>query len=345
MVLFVYLSAVVPRLVFMLHTLLAVWRVTVVRENPMYWLLLLLILLTLVEMIVTLTIQKGKDYKGFSPALFFYLINIIPSVWLLELYQLDIRIHSSDCSTNSSNKCTHFVHSTDQISYNLSTEEQPVKRPENSSNSIDVVINFLNSTLDWNLSFHQTLLILLIIGKWILPMGVGVNRDQLSQLLLTFVGIAADILEFKSETLSEKEVRCHAELVYAILAIWTWSMLQFPLDLTVLQKTEGQRPHGNTSDRKAHLFKNSADLWNITISVLIQDGPFFIFRLFLMFHQGIVHQMLLFFTIKNALVLTLQFYRLTLIYLEMRQPCKEQQQTTTEVNVSTCATEMDDIVE
>ncbi|XP_078421375.1 transmembrane protein 26-like [Cetorhinus maximus] len=345
MVLFVYLSAVVPRLIFVFHTVLAVWRVTLVKENPMYWLLLLLTLLMLVEMVVTLTIQKGKEYKGFSPALFFYLINIIPPVWLLELYQLERHIRTTDCSSmNSSIKCTHFTPSTEQFINHASTEEPSKQSPRNSSNSTNLVINW-TTTLDWTLGFHQTLMILLIIGKWILPMGVGINRDQLSQLLLTFVGIAADILEFKSETLSEKGVRCHCELVYAILAIWTWSMLQFPLDLTVLQKTEGPLPHGDTSGHKAQLYKYSADLWNITISVLIQDGPFFIFRLFLMFHQQIVHQMLLFFTIKNALVLTLQIYRLALIYLEIRQLCQKRQQTTTETNVSTCTTEMDDIVE
>ncbi|XP_067909418.1 transmembrane protein 26-like [Heterodontus francisci] len=337
MILLVFLSAVVPRLVFVFHTVLAVWRVTLVKDDPMYWLLLLLILLTLVEMIVTLTIQKGTDYKGFSPALFFYLINIIPPVWILELHQLDKRIHSDECnSMNYSVKCTHLV---------PSTEEPTTERHKNSSNSITMVINFLTTAPDWTLGFHQTLLILLIIGKWILPMGVGINRDQLSQLLLTFVGIAADILEFKSETLSEQGVRCFPELVYAILAVWTWSMLQFPLDLTVLQKTEEPLSHGNTPTRKIQLYKYSADLWNITISVLIQDGPFFVFRLFLMFNQRIIHQMLLFFTIKNALVLTLQIYRLVVIYLEMRQSCQKQQHVTTEVNVSASVTEMDDIPE
>ena len=56
---------------------------------------------------------------------------------------------------------------------------------------------------DWILALHQMMLILLIVGKWLLPSGVGVTRDQLSQLLLVFVGIAADILEFTSETLSD----------------------------------------------------------------------------------------------------------------------------------------------
>lgn len=113
---------------------------------------------------------------------------------------------------------------------------------------------------DWILALHQILLILLIVGKWLLPLGGGVTRDELSQLLLIFVGTAADILEFTSETLSDIKWRfsgCsslfehksetfvlkpivifHAlpresspQLVHIILAVWTWSMLQFPLHL------------------------------------------------------------------------------------------------------------------
>lgn len=55
----------------------------------------------------------------------------------------------------------------------------------------------------WILALHQTVLILLIVGKWLLPLGGGVTREELSQLLITFVGTAADILEFTSETLSD----------------------------------------------------------------------------------------------------------------------------------------------
>ena len=56
---------------------------------------------------------------------------------------------------------------------------------------------------DWILALHQVLLILLIVGKWLLPAAAEVNRDKLSQLLLIFVGTAADILEFTSETMSD----------------------------------------------------------------------------------------------------------------------------------------------
>lgn len=59
----------------------------------------------------------------------------------------------------------------------------------------------------WTLGLHQTFLLLLIIGRWLLPIGGEITRDQLSQLLLMFVGTAADILEFTSETLEIKDIR------------------------------------------------------------------------------------------------------------------------------------------
>lgn len=56
---------------------------------------------------------------------------------------------------------------------------------------------------NWILGLHQALLVLLIVGKWLMPNEGGLTRDELSQLLLIFVGTAADILEFTSETLND----------------------------------------------------------------------------------------------------------------------------------------------
>ena len=42
---------------------------------------------------------------------------------------------------------------------------------------------------------EQLLLLFLIIGRWMLPKG-DLTHDQLSQLLLVYIGTAADIVEF-----------------------------------------------------------------------------------------------------------------------------------------------------
>uniref|UniRef100_A0A8C0BUF3 Transmembrane protein 26 n=1 Tax=Buteo japonicus TaxID=224669 RepID=A0A8C0BUF3_9AVES len=175
-----------------------------------------------------------------------------------------------------------------------------------------VFVNHLSTICEtvWTLALHQTFLLLLVVGRWLLPIGVEITRDQLSQLLLMFVGTAADILEFASETLDIEDVRKNHALINAILAVWTWSMLQFPLDLAVLQL--------KLRIPSLLLCRYSAELWNIGVSLFIQDGPFFIVRSILMGHFRIFNQMLVFFTAKNILVVTLQLYRLAVITLDFR---------------------------
>ena len=48
---------------------------------------------------------------------------------------------------------------------------------------------------------HQLILFIIIIGRWMLPKAKGLTRDQLSQILLVFIGAGADILEFVTESI------------------------------------------------------------------------------------------------------------------------------------------------
>ena len=52
---------------------------------------------------------------------------------------------------------------------------------------------------------EQILLLILILGRWLLPKG-KLTHDQLSQLLLVYIGTAADIVEF-FEAFNEEQVR------------------------------------------------------------------------------------------------------------------------------------------
>ncbi|XP_056385846.1 transmembrane protein 26 [Hyla sarda] len=290
----VFLSAVVPRFLFMLHSVVGVWRVTVLKNDKIYWLLALVNILLCIEMVLTLKLKKGRGLKWVSPPIFCYLLSIVPSLWLLEI---NIGLQSCDNKTTVNITLNH-----------------------NHTDLIQTSIQFVESLNEicqsaWTLALHQTFLLLLIIGKWLLPIGDGVTRDQLSQLLLMFVGTAADILEFTSETLEEAAIRSNITLVYVILGVWTWSMLQFPLDLAV-QNIGCQE--GSSTKRNLCLLicRYSADLWNIGISLLIQDGPFLISRIILMAFFKITNQMLVFFAAKNCLVVLLQLYRLVVILID-----------------------------
>ena len=52
---------------------------------------------------------------------------------------------------------------------------------------------------------HQSILFVIVIGRWMLPTASDVSRDQLSQILMVFIGVGADILEFVTETLKVKK--------------------------------------------------------------------------------------------------------------------------------------------
>ncbi|XP_023695956.2 transmembrane protein 26 [Paramormyrops kingsleyae] len=292
-----FICAIITRFLFILVAFLGVFGVTWVKKDPYYWLLTLLFLPLIFEMFLTLKMRKGEDYKWFSPAILLFLISIIPSIWILELYHQENKLNYPQCKRLDSLENVMSI-------LNMTMRNQTLTELDGLLSK--VCVN------DWILALHQILLILLIVGKWLLPKGGSVTRDGLSQLLLIFVGVAADILEFTSEILSDvKESR--PEFVYIILGVWTWSMLQFPFHVTVVIPGSADA----TEDQSMScLRRRFSDIWGITESVLTQDGPFLVVRLLVMIKYKVFHQMLVFFTIKNFLVVILNFYRLYAIMSE-----------------------------
>ncbi|XP_066205851.1 transmembrane protein 26 isoform X1 [Saccopteryx leptura] len=310
--------ALATRLLFFLHSLVGVWRVAEARKEPRYWLLALLNLLLFLETALTLKFKHGRGCKWFSPAIFVYLINIVPSLWILEVH------HGNQYCSSQSERMSQNTSSKEDFNQTLISSEQ-THGVDKLIETAKVFVHNLSTVCekDWTLALHQTFLLMLIIGRWLLPIGATITRDQLSELLLMFVGTAADILEFTSETLAIKNVRNNPVLVYAILFIWTWSMLQFPLDLAVQHVV---RPSSLTAQRFPSLFfcQYTADLWNIGISVFIQDGPFLVMRLILMTYFKVINQMLVFFAVKNFLVVMLHLYRLVVLALDVRASLRHQ---------------------
>ncbi|XP_037321682.2 transmembrane protein 26-like [Pungitius pungitius] len=302
---FKFISAITTRALFILVSLMGIWRVTWVKNDPIYWLLTILFLPLVVEMIITLKSRKGQDYKWFSPAIFLFLISIIPSIWILELNHQEDSI--AQCKNFDSWQNLSNVSSRNETNGNL-TSQSYLK-------SVNQVFKTICPNV-WILGLHQSALLLVIVGRWLLPLGGGVTRDELSQLLIVFVGTAADILEFTSETLSDVKDN-NPQLVYIILAVWTWSMLQFPLHVAV--GNAEQDADGEEGPSEASLWaKHSANIWSIVGALFIQDGPFLVVRLTVMTYFQTFHQMILFFTIKNSLVVTLNLYRLVVICMDSR---------------------------
>ena len=167
------------------------------------------------------------------------------------------------------------------------------------------------------------MLYFMIVGRWLLPRGT-ISRNELSQLLFVFIGIASDITEFFT-LFDEDVVRKNLELTYAILIIWTVSLLQFCFVLTATRNSnkprvalinpEAESPQNSQTKKKKGGCEKcvSSEVWSTLVTMFMQDGPFLTIRLFVIITYHLVNYAIIFFTAKNALVMLLLLYRLVVI--------------------------------
>ena len=90
-----------------------------------------------------------------------------------------------------------------------------------------------------------------------------------------------------------------------VLTIWSWSLLQFTVLLTA-PKNPPKRQDNLTCCQSAKEICCSIDVWDVLLNIILQDAPFFVFRLLLITYYKLISYMNIFFTCKNTLVITLQ---------------------------------------
>ncbi|XP_031841171.2 transmembrane protein 26 [Nomia melanderi] len=298
-------KAIITRLVFASHGFIAIWQVTTFKKNPLFWYLSCPILLLFLEGIFTLTIKENQEWKWFCPSVFLYLSSVVPAIWLLELDKVDRRLKAFESNVN--------------ISENLDLANLAAKDLKHLEEALGVNIHLPDiqiSTETWVTLIEQFLMLVLIIGRWMLPKG-DLTRDQLSQLLLVYIGTAADIIEF-FDSFKEDRIAREPVLVYLTLGIWAWSLMQFTVVLTATKSRKSRLSSGNAVKKRVHSETSccSIDVWGIALNMILQDGPFLAFRLILIIHYRIVSYMNIFFTCKNTLVILLQLYRLYVVQTE-----------------------------
>ncbi|XP_070162126.1 transmembrane protein 26 [Polyergus mexicanus] len=300
------IKAILTRLVFASHGFIAIWQVTTFKKNPFFWYLSCPILLLFFEGIFTLTIKENQEWKWFCPSVFLYLSSVVPAIWLLELDKVDRRLKSRESDINISEN------------FDLSNLAAGDLKHLEEALGVDIQLPDIQiSTETWVTLIEQFLMLVLIIGRWMLPKG-DLTRDQLSQLLLVYIGTAADIIEF-FDSFKEDRIAREPVLVYLTLSIWAWSLMQFTVVLTAT-KSRKSRLSSSVSKKKIRTETSccSIDVWGIALNMILQDGPFLAFRLILIIHYQIVSYMNIFFTCKNTLVILLQLYRLYVVQSESK---------------------------
>ena len=180
----------------------------------------------------------------------------------------------------------------------------------------------------WVVIMEQLFLYLMILGRWVLPRG-EISRNELSQLLFVFIGIASDITELFA-LFEENKVRENTGLTYAILCVWTMSLLQFTFVLTSTHSPRKTRM-GFQTDEEPEVDEDEpppgclksffqTEVWSICVNFLFQDGPYLTVRMYTMVALQLLTYSIIFFTAKNALLVMLLVYRLCVLCCDKRKP-------------------------
>ncbi|XP_033104696.1 transmembrane protein 26-like [Anneissia japonica] len=353
-----YFKAILTRVIFALHSLFAIYILTIVTSDTTYWGLSIAVIPLLLEAVITLTRRKGKELKWICPSVFLYLLAVVPSVWIMEGVLLENR------QNEYNNISLHFkyeLNSSIPLLQQIQTATEDLPKSDKQTQLV--------------LAVEQFLPFVLIIGRWIMPAG-ALSRDKLSQLLLVYIGLAADIIEFL-ETYKEDPVKFNGQLIYAVLTLWTWSLLQFVFVITMtrdaqdaidsIEEEESRSKtrrklgakektciekcccYGETDtyiDPNMNLGEVSgliipqrmedievedtepkcqcleSEVWGIMLTLCLQDVPFLVLRMVLIIHFHVFSRTNIFYSFKNALMLSLQIYRLSSLYHESKQTLK-----------------------
>ncbi|XP_055547975.1 transmembrane protein 26 [Wyeomyia smithii] len=307
------IKAIITRIIFSTHGFIAIWQVTQNTKDPLYWCLCSPIGVLFIEGFFTLAIKKNQEWRWFCPSVFIYLSTIVPAIWLLELDKLEKRTLFQDQVLNET--------------INFAATVGKDLKDLNKMLGVKIQLPEIHLNADtWVTLIEQFLMLVLIVGRWMLPKG-DLTRDQLSQLLLVYIGTAADIIEF-FDSFKDSKIANEPVLVLLTLSIWSWSLLQFTI---VLSATRARKPRGGGSamqheEEDAHCCNVGCcniDVWGIALNILLQDAPFLTFRLLIIIHYKIITYMNIFFTCKNTLVILLQLYRLYVLNSENRKAPKK----------------------
>ena len=196
-------KALVPRLLFIMHGLICTDFIVWSENESRYWFLLICLGLIVLEGIFNVIVRDGKEFHWFCPSAFLYCIVLIIPLTALRLTQM---------------------HCLDNCRKILPTDEFTTKRIFSSMN-FKQRISFI----------EQTGMGALIIGRWSLPKG-SISKEQFLQIVLIYIGTAADILELSEiydEDIGSMRPDMLQGIYYGTITVWALSVAQFSITIAL----------------------------------------------------------------------------------------------------------------
>uniref|UniRef100_A0A1I8HTG8 Transmembrane protein 26 n=1 Tax=Macrostomum lignano TaxID=282301 RepID=A0A1I8HTG8_9PLAT len=282
----------------MLHGVLCVFQTNPFQKSSLNFVFALPLAVLPVEGVMTWKVLRGKEWKWVCPCVILYLVAVIPPVWIAEFDLVIIyRVLNGSEATDASEDAAFLI---GHGRRNLSAH------PEKSLLGIDTGLSFKEET---RILMEEILLLVLIIGRWILPRQ-QISKEQKSALLIGYIGMSADILELY-EYFKDDRLKTNQTIITILLSVWTSAMLQFVFVFTA------RRVVGGNPSSFGSLLVNT-DMWAIVCNLLLQDALFLAVRFYLLVKYAIVSETSVFFLVKNSLLTVLILHRIHSLIVEWR---------------------------
>lgn len=378
------LTEIVSRLVFVAHGFISIALLFCYhRDNHAgFWLLFLPQFGLISEFVLTMWKRKSMQFRFFWPSGFFYVLTMIPIICINELEENKVIWHNL---TNGITDVDVKINKTTTLSPATTKFSKPPVYTVGNDVRICQTISkhsFIKQICELGM------FLCIIIGRWMIPRG-QITRDQLSALLLGFVGTTADILEI-FELFKEDKIKDSHDIIIVVILMFTVATLQFTLVTTATsddsesfkdifkrkkvsnkvspedektlsnnglttqandvekqtyieriqkqkklktkqraqQRGRGKKNIPNMARRiadaeaarkvklKEEKRQMHTELFQIMVTMVMQDGPFLILRVYIILYYNIYSEMHVFFTCKNFLVVLLLVYRLLILNCE-----------------------------
>ncbi|XP_060593509.1 transmembrane protein 26-like [Ruditapes philippinarum] len=292
--------AILTRLLLLTHCVVAILIVAKTVDVRFYGIFAPYIFFFLLETSVILYCRWGCEWSRICTCFCIYLSTVVPVLWILRLHDAN----QDGGSAKGLNDTTTTATATN------TTTIPPLSITNGGNNTSDELFQasklttFLLNVGPISL-LEQSMMFLVILCRWLLPRG-RIDRNSLSQLLIMYSAISADILDF-SEIFNKDQIKHSGPFRYVVLGVWSWSLVQFVVVITTSFAIK--RHERNTVSRS----QDRSEILSVLMVLFMQDGPFLGVRCYAIFYIHISEYLIMFFSLKNALTLILGFYRLLVL--------------------------------
>ncbi|KAK4318570.1 hypothetical protein Pmani_010443 [Petrolisthes manimaculis] len=318
-------KAIVTRVLFATHAFVAVWVLVHINGERDVWFLLAPLMFQGFEGIVSICARNGEEMKWFCPSVFLYLVSVVPPIWLMELALKDLRVESPSTTTTTTTppfNATRLPHAQVKV-FGMSMESEHCVRV-----------------------LEQVLLVMLLMGRWLLPKGIwswsllqftlvlsathapkprpSINYPPPQEVtfqdtdLLTYYdddglkkGTRTTYYDADSLKKGTKTTHYDADSLKkgTKTTHYDADSLKKGTKITHYDADDIKKGTRTTCAYNINIYLDM-DIIAILTTVFMQDGPFFLLRMTLIFGYKVVSYLNIFFTCKNTLVVSLQLYRL-----------------------------------